>query len=186
MPCPRPGSPSRLETQLRPIDQWGRNKYQYFTNSLGFRDERIREVPRADPSADTDPWRFLHGGPDRVAGQLCRSNRCPLSPIRIPQRRRGRLLSIQLPQCGTEVLAKGVEIDEAIVFIGIQDVQFEAAFYRDIDASGAVTGPERVTLGLPMYTWDPLRTRALPAHRLSLESSSGFWSVTAITTSQEP
>ena len=41
------------------------------------------------------------------------------------------------------VLAKGVDIDEVIVFIDISDVQDEAAFYRDIDASGAVTGSEQ-------------------------------------------
>ena len=40
------------------------------------------------------------------------------------------------------VLAEGYDIDEVIVFIDISDVHDEAAFYRDIDASGAVTGPQ--------------------------------------------
>ena len=38
-------------------------------------------------------------------------------------------------------LAKGVEFDEAIVFIDISDTQDEAAYYRDVDGSGAVAGP---------------------------------------------
>src|SRR5208283_1482435 len=37
------------------------------------------------------------------------------------------------------VLAKGVDIDEVIVFIDNSAVQDEAAFYRDADPSGAVT-----------------------------------------------
>ena len=40
-------------------------------------------------------------------------------------------------------LSEGVDFDEVIVFIDISDAQDEAAFFRDIDASGAVAIPER-------------------------------------------
>ena len=42
-----------------------------------------------------------------------------------------------------QLLAARVEFDEVIVFIDISDTQDEAAYYRDLDASGAVTGPTR-------------------------------------------
>lgn len=35
--------PNRAE-----IERWGRDWYEVFTNSLGFRDERIRQIPLAD------------------------------------------------------------------------------------------------------------------------------------------
>jgi hypothetical protein len=40
------------------------------------------------------------------------------------------------------VLGEGIDFDEVIVFIDISDAQDEAAFYRDIDASGAVAIPK--------------------------------------------
>ena len=41
------------------------------------------------------------------------------------------------------VVGAGVEVDEVLVFIDISDTQDEAAYYRDVDASGAVLGPVR-------------------------------------------
>ena len=41
------------------------------------------------------------------------------------------------------VLAAGFEIDEVMVFVDLADAHFEAAFYRDVDGSGAVSGPAR-------------------------------------------
>ena len=40
------------------------------------------------------------------------------------------------------VLAQGVDIDEAIVFMGMADVHYEAGCYRDVDDSGDVIGFE--------------------------------------------
>jgi len=42
------------------------------------------------------------------------------------------------------LLDKGVKFDEVIVFIDLSDAQDEASFYRDIDAFGAVDGPQQI------------------------------------------
>ena len=131
-----------LKANCASMDQWGGDTYEFITNSLGFRDEKVRDVPLTDarprilmlgdsfteaPLAWSDSYAgviathfpqydFLNGG----VGSYSPSNYLNVARI---------------------VLAKGVEVDEAIVFIDISDVHDEAAFYRDIDASGAVTGP---------------------------------------------
>ena len=137
------------------IEHWGGDSYGFVTNSLGFRDEKIREVPVADARprililGDSFPegmtnWRdsyvgkiaahfpqydFLNGG---VNGY---SSSNYLNTTRI-------------------MLAAGVKFDEVILFIDVSDVQEEAAFYRDIDASGAVTGPRKEQRSVSWYaTW---------------------------------
>src|SRR5208283_3237928 len=118
------------------IEHWGKNSYEFFTNSLGFRDDRIRQVPLTDAkprilmlgdsfTESKTPWRdsyvskvavhfpqydFLNGG---VASYS------PSNYLNVTRM----------------VLAAGVEVDEVIVFIDISDVQDEAAFYRDVDVS---------------------------------------------------
>ena len=81
------------------------------------------------------------------------------------------------------VLAAGYQIDEVIVFIDMADVHFEAAFYRDVDSSGAVTGPRKEYRIVPWLT----RLRLYIAGHLLitddiLEFSSGDSSLTATTT----
>ncbi len=124
------------------VNYWGKDSFQFFTNSLGFRDQKIREVPLADAS----PRILILGDSFTEA------------PIRWDDSYVGRIAAA-FPQydflnggvasyspsnylnTARMVLAKGVGIDEVIVFIDISDVEDEAAFYRDVDASGAVTGP---------------------------------------------
>ena len=122
------------------IDYWGRNSYEFFTNSLGFRDEKIRQVPLADVrprililgdsftegkiawddsyvgriAAHFPQYDFLNGG---VSGY---SPSNYLNVVRM-------------------VLDKNVDIDEVIIFVDISSVQNEAAVYMDAAASGAVT-----------------------------------------------
>jgi hypothetical protein len=126
------------------VDYWGADAYKLFTNSLGFRDEKIRDVPLAD----TRP-RILILGDSFTEGKLAWNK----SYV-------GRIAA-QLPQYdflngGVDgyspsnylnttrmVLDQGVQIDEVIVFLDNSAVQLEAAFYRDIDGSGAVAGIER-------------------------------------------
>ena len=145
-PCkvPDPVRHHAFKPNCASVSRWGADSYQFFTNDLGFRDEKIRDVPLTDAkprilllgNSFTEgplPWHesyvgrivdhfpqydFLNGG----VGSYAPSNY--LNTARM-------------------VLAKGVEIDEAIVFISIADVQDEAAYYHDIDASGAVTAPEQ-------------------------------------------
>jgi hypothetical protein len=136
------------------IERWGGNSYQVFTNSLGFRDETIREVPLADPrprilmlgdsftqglgsdwgysyvgkiASHFPQYDFLNGGLDSYS---------PSNYLNVAR---------MLP-------AAGVEFDEVIVFIDISDTQDEAAYYRDIDASGAVTGPQRKLMVTSWYS----------------------------------
>jgi hypothetical protein len=133
---------------LRPdcscIRAWGGLRYPLTTNSLGFRDKQIREVPLSDAkprvlmlgdsftegmevwddsfvgqiAANFPQYEFLNGG----VGGYSPSNY--LNTARM-------------------ALREGVNFDEAIVFIDISDAQDEAAFYRDVTASGTVAIPER-------------------------------------------
>lgn len=124
------------------MNTWRSEPYEVSTNNLGFRDERIRQVPLGDAkprilalgdsmTEGMGPWRdtivariaahfpqydFLNGGVTSYSP----SNYFNVARI---------------------TLSAGVEIDEVIVFIDISDTQDEAAFYRDVGASGAVTGP---------------------------------------------
>ena len=125
-------------------EHWGRDNYEYFTNSLGLRDEKMRDVSLADARPRTlilgnsftegeSAWRDSYVG--KIAAQLpqydfLNGGGADYSP--------SNYLNV-----ARMVLAKGVEIDEVIVFSGITDVFNEAAFYRDVDASGAVAGPVR-------------------------------------------
>jgi|SRR5271166_583957 len=132
--------------------QWGGDPYEVFTNSLGFRDEEIREVPLADarPRILMLGNSFTQGEiawPDSYVGKIA---------AHFPQYDflNGGVASYSPSNylnTARMVLAKGVEIDEAIVFISIADVQDEAAYYHDVDASGAVTGPERGDWVLPGF-----------------------------------
>lgn len=122
------------------VNYWGTDEYKIFTNSLGFRDEEIREVPLTDSrprilmlgnsytegktawnktfagriAAELPQYDFLNGGVDGY------------SPSNYVNTARA-------------VLDKGVEIDEVIVFLDNSVVQLEAAFYRDVNRDGAVT-----------------------------------------------
>jgi hypothetical protein len=126
------------------VRAWGGERYPLMTNSLGFRDKEIREVPLEGSkprvlmlgdsftegmvawddtfvgriAANFPQYDFLNGG----VGGYSPSNY--LNTARM-------------------ALGEGVNFDEAIVFIDISDAQDEAAFYRDVDASGAVAIPER-------------------------------------------
>ena len=132
---------------LRPncscIRAWGGERYPLMTNSLGFRDKEIRQIPLSDAklrvlmlgdsftegmvawedsfvgriAANFPQYDFLNGG----VGGYSPSNY--LNTARM-------------------ALSEGVDFDEVIVFIDISDAQDEAAFYRDVDASGAVAIPQ--------------------------------------------
>jgi hypothetical protein len=132
---------------------WGRDTYQIFTNSLGFRDQKIRAVPLADPR----PRILLLGDsftegelawPDSYAGRIA---------AHFPQYDllNGGVAAYSASNYLNVVrmlLAAGYDIDDVIIFIDMADVHFEAAFYRDVDSSGAVTGPRREYRITPWYT----------------------------------
>ncbi len=123
---------------------WGADAYKIFTNNLGFRDEKIREVPLTDPRP-----RILMLGDSFTEGKIAwRNSFVGKIAGYFPQYDflNGGLSGYSPSNylnTTRMVLAKGVDIDEVIVFMDNSAVQLEAAFYRDIDASGAVAGIER-------------------------------------------
>ncbi len=131
-----------LKPNCASIEHWGRNSYEFFTNNLGFRDARIRDVPLADSHP-----RILMLGDSFTEGMLAWSDSyVGKIAAGLPQYDflNGGVASYSPSNylnVARMVLAKGVAIDEVIVFLDISDVADEAAFYRDADASGAVTGP---------------------------------------------
>jgi len=136
------------------IEHWGGNSYEVFTNSLGLRDERIREVPLVD----TRPRILMLGDSfTQGLGATWRDTFVGKIASRFPQYEflNGGLDSYSPSNylnVARIVLAAGVELDEVIVFIDISDTQDEAAYYRDIDAFGAVTGPERKQMVTNWYS----------------------------------
>ena len=140
------------------VYQWGGDSYEFFTNSLGFRDEKIREVPLADARP-----RILVLGDSFTEGKLgWRDSYVGKIAEHFPQYDflNGGVASYSPSNylnVTRMVLAAGVDIDEVIVFIDISDVQDEATFYRDANDSGAVTGPQHE--GYTVSWWPKVRMR---------------------------
>lgn len=121
------------------IRPWLGSSYEFNTNSLGFRDERIRPVPLTSVRprililGDSGP-EGMTSWPDTSIGRVA-SN--------FPQYEflngsvEGYSPSNYL-NTARMVIRDGVEFDEAIVFIDISDVQDEAAFFHDVGPSGGV------------------------------------------------
>ena len=132
-----------LKPNCASIEHWGGDSYQFFTNDLGFRDEKIRAVPLTDVRP-----RILMLGGSFTEGQLAwHESYVGRVADRFPQYDflNGGVVGYSPSNdlnVARMVLAKGVEVDEVIVFMDIADVQYEAAYFQDADASGAVTGPE--------------------------------------------
>ena len=124
---------------------WGKASYPFATNSLGFRDESIRAVPHtaARPRVVLLGDSFTEGmsaWSDSYVGQIA---------ARFPQYEflNGAVESYSPSNylnVARALLDQGVQFDDVIVFIDMSDAQDEAAFYRDIDASGAVDGPAQI------------------------------------------
>jgi len=121
---------------------WGKAWYDFSTNSIGLRDERVRQVPLADPrprilmlgdsfTEGQVPW------PDSYVGMIA----AHLPHYDFLNGGVGSYSPSNYLNVTRMVLAAGVELDEVIVFIDTADVADEAAFYRDVSPSGAVTGP---------------------------------------------
>jgi hypothetical protein len=121
---------------------WGADPYEFSTNSIGFRDERIRKVPASDARP-----RVLLLGDSFTQGMIAwRDSYAGKIAAALPQYDflNGGVSSYSPSNylnVARMVLARGIEIDEVIVFMDTSDVQDEAACYRDVDASGAVTSP---------------------------------------------
>jgi hypothetical protein len=123
---------------------WGRDSYEFVTNSIGLRDEKIREVPVTDarPRILLLGDSFTEGESawgDSYAGKIA---------ARLPEYDflNGAVAAYSPSNylnVTRKLLADGFDIDEIIVFLDNSAVHYEAAFYRDLDGSGAVGGPGR-------------------------------------------
>ncbi len=126
------------------IGYWGADAYKIFTNNLGFRDEKIRDIPPTDVRP-----RILLLGDSFTEGKIAwRSSFVGKIAEHFPQYDflNGGLSGYSPSNylnTTRMVLARGIDLDEVIVFLDNSAVQLEASFYRDIDASGAVVGLER-------------------------------------------
>ncbi|HTV65837.1 MAG TPA: hypothetical protein VMD98_09540 [Bryocella sp.] len=121
------------------IRPWLGSSYEFNTNSLGFRDERVRDVPLTSSRprililGDSAP-EGMTSWQDSFVGRIA---------AKFPQYEflnssvEGYSPSNYL-NTARMLLDKGVDFDEAIVFIDISDAQDEAAFFHDTDSSGAV------------------------------------------------
>ncbi len=125
------------------VYRWGGDSYEFSTNSLGFRDERVRDVPVTDAKP-----RILMLGDSMTEGKLAwHSSFVGRIADHFPQYDflNGGVASYSPSNyfnVTRMVLDREIDIDEVIVFIDISDVQDEATYYRDADASGAVLGPK--------------------------------------------
>lgn len=142
-------------------ERWGGHSYEVFTNDLGLRDERITRVPLTDSRPRV---LFLGDSYTEALGVDWRDSYVGRIANRFPQYDflNGGVESYSPSNylnVTRQLLAAGVEFDEVIVFIDISDTQDEAAYYRDLDASGAVTGPARKQMLDTWYTTLRMRTR---------------------------
>jgi len=135
------------------IDRWGEDSYVFATNSLGFRDEKVRDVPQNDPRP-----RILVLGNSFTEGKTTWNETfVGRMADRFPQY---EFLNAGEPSYSPSnylnvvrmMLARGFDLDEVIVFVDNTSPHYEASFYRDVDASGAVTGPEHELRRHDWYT----------------------------------
>ncbi len=123
-------------TSVRP---WLGASYEFETNSLGFRDERIREV-----SARPSKHRILILGDSAPEGMTdWQDSFIGRLAARFPQY---EFLNASVEGYSPSnylntvriLFRDGIQFDEALVFMDISDAQDEAAFFHDVDASGKV------------------------------------------------
>jgi len=134
-----------LQANCTCIRHWGRNSYPFATNNLGFRDQGVRNVPLSV----TKPRILLLGDsftegmsawPDTYVGQIvARFPQYDFLNGAVESYSPSNYLNVT-----RQLIEKGVQFDEVIVFIDISDAQDEAAFYQDKDPSGAVEGPDQI------------------------------------------
>jgi hypothetical protein len=153
--CFAPRDPVRffaLEPNCTCIRLWGKSSYPMFTNNLGFRDDKVRDVPPTDEKP-----RVLILGDSHAEGMTdWEDTFVGRIAARFPQYdflngSMGAYSPSNYLNTARIVLQKGVEIDDVIVFIDISDAQDEAALYSDQDATGAVTIPKGKTIAQGRY-----------------------------------
>ncbi|MGC2108187.1 MAG: hypothetical protein WA655_01635 [Candidatus Korobacteraceae bacterium] len=122
------------------VNYWGADEYKIFTNSLGMRDEQVRDVPLSSVRP-----RVLVLGDSYIEGKTA-WNKSIVGRVAAALPRYDFLNGgvdgyspSNYLNTARAALDGGVEIDEVVVFLDSSAVQLEAAFYRDVDSDGAVT-----------------------------------------------
>ena len=125
------------------IRLWGKSSYPMFTDNLGFRDDRVRDVPLTDEKP-----RVLILGDSHAEGMTAWNDTfVGRIAANFPQYdllngSMGAYSPSNYLNTARIVFEKGLEVDEVMVFIDISDAQDEAALFRDKDTTGAVTTPK--------------------------------------------
>lgn len=154
--CFAPLDPVRffaLQPNCSCIRLWGKSSYPMFTNNLGFRDDRVRDVPLTEARP-----RVLILGDSHAEGMTTWDDTfVGRIAANFPQYEflngsMGAYSPSNYLNTARMVFEKGIEVDEVIVFIDISDAQDEAALYRDKDASGAVTIPKGKSIYQDWYS----------------------------------
>src|SRR5208337_139091 len=144
--CFAPRDPVRffaLSPNCSCIRLWGKSSYPMFTSNLGFRDDRVRDVPRTDEKP-----RVLILGDSHAEGMTAWDETfVGRIAANLPQYdflngSMGAYSPSNYLNTARMVFDKGIEVDDVIVFIDISDAQDEAALFHDKDATGAVTAPK--------------------------------------------
>ena len=122
-------------------EYWGTDSFKVFTNSLGFRDEKIRDIPLTD----SRPRLLLLGDSHLEAKIAWSKSFAGMIAARFPQYDflNGGLSGYSPSNyfnTARLLLDQGYQMDEVIVFLDNSAVQLEAGFYRDIDTAGDVAG----------------------------------------------
>ena len=127
------------------IRPWLGNSYEFDTNSLGFRDERVRDVPLT-----TSQPRILILGDSAPEGMTSwKDSFIGRLAAKFPQYEflnssvEGYSPSNYL-NTARMLIQRGVDFDEAIVFIDLSDAQDEAAFFHDRDSFAPTTATTAV------------------------------------------
>ena len=129
------------------IRPWLGNSYEFNTNSLGFRDEHVRDVP-----ATSARPRILILGDSAPEGMTAwQDSFIGRVAAKFPQYEflngsvEGYSPSNYL-NTTRKLINDGIDFDEAVVFIDLSDAQDEAAFFHDVESSGAVaTATQKMT-----------------------------------------
>jgi len=134
------------------LDSWGSAVYPVYVNDIDMRDREVRKVPLTDPKP-----RLLLLGDSFTAGMEAWSDTFAgmvadhFHDFDVLNGGVESYAPSNYYNVAREVLARGYQVDEVLVFIDISDVQDEAAFYRDKDAAGAVEGPARTQIVTGFY-----------------------------------
>ena len=118
---------------------WGHERYAMNVNSLGMRDEQVRQVPLTDPrprilllgdsfTESMGPWQSSFAG--RLAAKF--------PQYEILNGGVGGYSPSNYLNTARIALKNGLDFDEAIVFVDVSDVQDEAGLVSDLDDTGAV------------------------------------------------